>query len=202
MASIRPVRRSLAVLVTVVASASALVSGQAKPKFETFTGTTVNFATGAGQTVKINVFQWSSDKERERLLEAVPGKGDTQLLEALKAAPSAGYIWTDESLGYTLRYAYRIALPNGGERIILATERLLGSWSGSPWKVANEKQATKSEFTLIELRLNRQGQGEGKMSQAAAVVVDGQAKTIALEGYEAAPTLLKSVRRVADPSSS
>jgi hypothetical protein len=192
---------TLSTLVTIVAAASALVGGQAKPKFETFTATTANLATGAGQTIKINVFQWSPDKERERLVAAVPGKGDTQLQEALKTAPSAGYIWTDESLGYTLRYAYRIALPTGGERIILATERLLGSWSGTPWKVANEKQATKSEFTLIELRLNAKGQGEGKMSQAAAVHVDAQAKTIALEGYETAPTLLRNVRRVADAAS-
>lgn len=200
MASNRPMRRLVA-LGVVVAAASALVNGQSKPKFETFTGTVVNLTSGTGQTLKINVFQWSPDKERERLVEAVPGKGDTQLQEALKTAPSAGYIWTDESLGYTLRYAYRISQPNGGERIILATERLLGSWSGTPWKVANEKQATKSEFTVIELRLNAKGQGEGKMSQAAAVTVDAQAKTIALEAYEAAPMLLKNVRRVADGSS-
>ena len=64
------------------------------------------------------------------MIAAFKEKGDAQLNEAVQGNPSAGYIWTDETLGYTLRYAFRQTLPNGGERIVLLTDRRLGSWSG------------------------------------------------------------------------
>ena len=49
-------------------------------------------------------------------------------------------------------------------------------------------------FTLIELRLNRAGIGEGKMSLATRVAADQAAGTIALDNYDTAPILLKNVK--------
>ena len=56
------------------------------------------------------------------------------------------------------------------------------------------KYRTRHAFTLIELRLNKQGRGEGKMSLAAKVAVDAAAKTLALDNYAVAPVLLTNVR--------
>ncbi len=39
--------------------------------------------------------------------------------------------------------------------------------------------ATDYEFTLIEMRMNSKGSGEGKTSLATKVIVDGDAKTLA-----------------------
>ena len=171
-------------------------NAQTARKFETFTGTTVNLAVGSGETLRMNVFQWSPEDERSRMLTAFQEKGGAELLNAVRSAPSAGYLWTSESLGYTLRYAHHMPLPNGGERVILLAERRLGSWSGTTWKASNPASAPDYEFTLIELRLNRQGAGEGKMSLAAKVTADPEGKTIALDQYDAAPILLKGVGRV------
>jgi hypothetical protein len=182
---------------------SALINAQtpAPPKFENFNATTTNLAVGNAESLKINVSLWTPDAEREKAMAAFKEKGEPQLLEALRSAPSHGYIWTaSESLGYTLRYAHKSPLPGGGERIVLATERPLGAWSRTAWKAAGAQgaQGAEPQLTVIEIRVNARGSGEGKMSLAAKIAADAEGKTIALENYDAAPVLLKQVVRVTD----
>ena len=163
---------------------------------DTFTGTTVNLSPGAGETISIHILRWSSESDRDRLAAAFKEKGDGGLQAALEAAPTFGIAWTGESLGYSLRYAHRVALPDGSERIVVATERRLGAWSrGNAWKAAGKQPAPDYPFTVIELRVNRRGQGEGKMSLATKVTFEQDAKTIALENYGSAPILIKDVKR-------
>jgi hypothetical protein len=114
------------------------------------------------------------------------------LLSALNAAGTAGILWTSESLGYAIRYAYRIPQPDGSERIILATERRLGGWN-ELWRPASP--ATDYEFTVIELRLNATGHGEGKATLTGKVAVDPEAKTIAFENYAGGTVVFKNLTR-------
>jgi hypothetical protein len=172
-----------------------LAVAQAPPKIETFTGTTVNLAPGGGENLKIDVFRWADEAERTRVTAAVKEKGASELAATLEKTPTAGYIWGSGSLGYSLRYAHRIATPDGGERIIVVTDRRLGSWGREPWKATGQAAPSEEAVTVVELRLNKQGRGEGKMSLAAKVAVE--AGTIALENYASAPTLLKDVKRTA-----
>jgi hypothetical protein len=190
----------LAGLVFVTASEApfAQTASQAEPskQTETFTGTTVHLSPGAGENISIHILRWSSDADRDRLAAAFKEKGDAGLQAVLEAAPTLGIVWTGESLGYSLHYAHRVALPDGGERIIVATERRLGAWSrGNPWKAAGQQAAPDYPFTVVELRLNRRGHGEGKMSLAAKVTFEQDAKTIALENYGSVPILIKDVKR-------
>ena len=173
---------------------AAAAPAQVETKYETYTATAANLSVGSGEALRINVFRWSSDDERQKALSALGVKGDKGLPGALASAPSAGYLWTSETLGYTLRYAYKQALPAGGERVILLTDRRLGSWSRVPWSVAATRDAGDDAFTVIELRLNRAGVGEGKMSFATKVAADHAAGTIALDNYDTAPILLKNVK--------
>jgi hypothetical protein len=114
------------------------------------------------------------------------------LTNAITKAPTIGYIWTDEVTGYSIKYAYRLPLPAGGERIVLATSRVLGGGS-MQWKPT--EPATEYEFTVIELRLNAKGLGEGKTSLTSKVIVDNDAKTLAIENYTAAPVILQNVKK-------
>jgi hypothetical protein len=120
----------------------------------------------------------------------------------VKAAPTVGFVWGDGPTGYSIKYAWRSAAADGTERLVLVTDRRLGAHSPS-WPqasgVAAETSATadaaaEAEFTVIEIRVDGKGAGEGKSSLSAAVAVDAEAKTLALEGYAAAPTLLKVTR--------
>lgn len=99
---------------------------------------------------------------------------------ALGRAPTIGYIWTDGVTGYAIKYAVHMPLPGGGERMILASDRRLDAAAGT----------TDYEFTLLELRLGPKGAGEGKVSLTSKVVVDAEAKTVALDNYAAAPPYL------------
>jgi hypothetical protein len=103
-----------------------------------------------------------------------------------------GYVWTSESTGYSLRYAYRMVQADGTERIILATDRRLGDRDGS-WTPANGA-ASEYDFSIIELRLNAKHEGDGKASVTGKVGIDSSANTIALEGYAGLPVILKGVK--------
>jgi hypothetical protein len=124
------------------------------------------------------------------------------LTAAIGKAPTIGYVWTNSITGYSIKYAYHAPLPDGGERIILATDRRLGGYlpawtpettiSSSPGASATTA-VTDYEFTLIEMRMNSKGSGEGKTSLATKVIVDSEDQTLALDDYAGAAPNLKNV---------
>ena len=93
-----------------------------------------------------------------------------------------------------MHYAARLAQPDGGERILLVTDRRLGAWNNL-WKPSGAGSTTNYEFSVIELHLNSKGEGEGKASLTGKVTVDNTAKSIVLENYAALPVILKGVKR-------
>jgi hypothetical protein len=158
-----------------------------------FTCTAANLKPGAGETLRIDLFEWSSEADREKLLAALKDKGESGVSGVLEATRTVGFIWTDESIGYSVRFAHHVPLPDGGERIILATNVRLGR--SNPWKAVGQAGASDYPFTVIELRLNRRGSGEGKLSLTSKIEADDQGKTLVLADYEHAPALLKMVKR-------
>ena len=111
---------------------------------------------------------------------------------AIKAAPTLGYIWTDGVTGYSIKYAWRSPATEEEERIVLVTDRRLDSHA--PDSSPASSSSGDADFTVIELRIDRQGVGEGKTSLTTRVAIDADAKTLALDGYAAAPALLKVTR--------
>jgi hypothetical protein len=184
---------TIAALATAVLTMPFPTAAQPNRMVAKFTGTTVNLNPGAGETLRIDVLEWSSVADREKLLAALKDKGDSGVADVLEAAHTVGFIWTGASLGYSVRYAHHVPLPDGGERIILATNVRLGR--SNPWKAAGQTGANDYAFTVIELRVNRGGAGEGKMSLASKITGDNEGKTVELAGYESAPVLLKTVKR-------
>jgi hypothetical protein len=127
---------------------------------------------------------------------AAPRTPESSLTAALGRVPTVGYLWSSEVAGYSLRYAVRLPQPDGGERIVLITDRRLGAWNDM-WKPAGpaaDAAPPNYEFSLIELHLNAKGEGEGKASLTGKVAADSAAKTLALENYNALPVVLKNVR--------
>ena len=193
---------NLALVFCVLAATVAGLRAQGPVKAEVLSARTINMSVGSGQELKIDVFRWSTDDQRNALLSALNDKADSALTDAIEKAPSLGTIWTNENLGYTIRYAYRDVLPNGVERVIIVTDRRLGSWSGQVWKAVNQSTAVNYPFSLIELHLNRNGTGEGKMSLTTKVAADAGGKTLVVAGYDAAPVLLRNVKRESGSPSS
>src|SRR5207248_3793149 len=89
---------------------------QTVPLAARFTATTTNFQSR--EPLRFDVLRWSTDTDRDQVMAAL-AKSDDDFLKALGAAPTVGYLWSAGALGYSLHYAYRVAAPDGSERIVL-----------------------------------------------------------------------------------
>jgi hypothetical protein len=118
---------------------------------------------------------------------------EASLAAALGKAPIVGHLWSSEVAGYGLRYALKFTEPDGGERIILISDRRLGGFNDL-WK-PNAGTPANYEFSVIELRVNAKGEGEGKASLTGKVTVDSAAKTLALENAGSLPVIFKALKR-------
>ena len=155
-----------------------------------YTATVVNEPGRGTSTLQIVVDRWSTDVERDRLVTTLFEQGSERVLETLKDMTPVGYIRNPNSTGWELRYARSTPLPDGGEQVVLATDRPLSFWESS-----NQPRTVDYPFTIIEMRLNAQGEGEGKLSIATKIVADKQSGTIVLENYAMQKALLQAVRR-------
>jgi hypothetical protein len=161
---------------------------------EVYTALAVNMNhTGVGaaaQTVQIVVDHWTPAPARQRLIDVLMHQGPEQLLEELKKQPRVGYIRTPDSIGYDLHYASRTPTGDGGERVVLATDRPIGFW-----EAIAQTRTLDYPFTVIELHIKPNGEGEGKMSLATRITADPKDNLIVLENYSQQPVLLQSVKR-------
>jgi hypothetical protein len=126
--------------------------------------------------------------------DAPPPTPEGSLAAALQKATTVGYLWSSEVAGYPVHYAVKLTRPDGVERVILITSRRLGlvnDW----WKPVGPGAPPSYGFSVIELRLNASGEGEGKASLTGKVVPDSAAKIAALDDYNALPVVFKNVRR-------
>ena len=157
-----------------------------------------NIATGANAVVDIRINQWSTEEERERLIATMLEKGQDQLLRELTRTPVKGRFRIPGiqgpdphqlRLGYDLHYAWQTPLPDGGRRIVIATDRYIGFR-----EAANQPRTTDYPFTLFEIRVNKDGKGEGKMAVATKISFDKKKKQIELENYSSEPVRLNNLQ--------
>jgi hypothetical protein len=141
-------------------------------------------------TVEMVVNRWSTDAERDRLMAVAFEKGPEKLLDTLQDMPRVGYIKTPDSIGYDLHFARKYRGEDGGERVILATDRYIPFW-----EAVNRPRTIDYPFTVIELRLGPDGVGEGKMSLFTKIIPDKKTNTIVLEDYGTQPVRLLNVRK-------
>jgi hypothetical protein len=172
---------------------SASPAMQTRDAPERYSAFAVNMGTPArwtSLTVEMVVNRWSSEAETERLLAVLFEKGADALLDVFQDMPRIGYIRTPDSLGYDLRFARKNPGEDGGEQIVLATDRYI-----SFWEAAYQPRTIDYPFTVIEMRIGKGGEGEGKMSLFAKIIPVKAANTIVLENYGTQPVLLQNVRR-------
>jgi len=156
-----------------------------------------NNLTGANAVIEITVDKWSTDEERAKLLATVP-KGQDDLLRALQKVPVKGRIripgWTGPDpqnyrLGWNLRYAWHEPLPEGGERIVLGTDRQM-----SFRETVNNPRTSDYPFLLIQIHLSKDGTtGEGKMATFTQITFDKKKNVMELEYYGTEPQRLTNM---------
>jgi hypothetical protein len=157
-----------------------------------------NIGTGNTFMVDFTVERWTSPEERQELITTVVENGPDALLRALQKMPSHGRLrvpsWQGPDplqlrLGWDLRYAWQEKGPDGGRRVVLSTDRYI-PW----WEATNRPRTIDYPFTVIEIRTNAEGKGEGKMSIATKINFDKKKNLIELETYASEPIRLQNVQ--------
>jgi hypothetical protein len=170
-----------------------LAIGQTNTPKENFTAVAIvnnNVASGAG-TVLFNVTRWSTDEERQRLVDTLIAKGPDELLEVLHDNRSTGTIRTPDSLGYDLRYAHQTPTADGGRRIVLATDRPIGFWEAT-----RQPRTSDYPFTEIQREFDSEGRGKGTMSLATKIMARGNVNE--LENFASSPVMLTEIKAEKD----
>ena len=186
---------AIAMVVAGVIAASVVAVAQTE-NVERFTATTVNIQP-EGEALRIDVLRWLSEADRGEVLSHLRDAEGPEDADPAEDSPTVGYIWPSSGgLGYALIYTHRAAAQDGGEHITIVTQRPLGLPGREPWQATGgARSMTAGDFTVVELRLHSDGNGEGKMSLATEVTFDENTHTVSLENYDAAPVLLEDVNR-------
>jgi len=157
-----------------------------------------NVATGANAVLDIRVNKWSTQQQRQELIAVFLDKGQDALLGKLQDMPEMGRLSipgrqgpdpTQTRLGWTLRYTNQSPLPDGGMRILIATDRVM-----SFQEVRNRPRSYDYPFTFLEIHLTKDGTGEGKMAVATQLQFDKKKNTIIFENYSTEPVRLTNVK--------
>lgn len=160
--------------------------------------TNVSVPRGNAGLVQIRVTGWSPEGTRQRLISTMLDKGQDALLRALQKEPSKGRLslpnWQGPDpqnyrLGWDLRYAALDTLPDGGQRIVIATDRQM-----SMWEVRERPRSFDYPFTLIEIHVPKEGKGEGRAFGATQIRFDKKKNQMVLEQYSAGELRLNEVK--------
>jgi len=158
-----------------------------------------NVATGANQSIRINIDSWSSPAERAHLIATFLEKKQNALVSELQKQPERGrfnfpgYQGPDPNnvmrLGTDIRYAMSFPGEDGGRRIVIITPRVIGFREAS-----NRPRSFDYPFTLFEMRFNSAGKGDGRMAYATQIVFDKAKNTIEIENYSSEPVRLNNLQ--------
>ena len=157
-----------------------------------------NIATGTNAVVQINVDSWSSAEEREMLITTMVEKKPDDLLKAIQKLSRKGTFRIPTarppdphhlSLGLPIRYAWQTPLPDGGKRIVLAYDRYIGFA-----EARDQPRSFDYPITLMEIRVDKDGKGQGKMAVATKIDFDKDKKVVQIENYGSEPVRLNEVK--------
>ena len=183
--------RQFSAIAALLMLAAVVTYAQSNAPAERFTANAVStspqYGTGQ-QIVEITVDRWSPNAERERLVSALQTKGPDELLKQLQKNKPVGRIRTPDSLGYDLRYAQQTPLPDGGRMIVIATDRPIGFWEAT-----QRPRSFDYPFTVIQMKLNREGNGTGTLSYATRITAH-ENNVIELEDFATQPIMLNNIK--------
>jgi hypothetical protein len=173
-------------------------TNDAKIEISAFAINMSTIGTGTTAMVDITIDRWSTAQEREQLITTMLEKGSKALLAALQKAPVKGRFRIPGKqgpdpyqlgLGHDLRYAWQTPLPEGGRRIVIITDRYIGFQ-----EARNQPRTIDYPFTLFEIRVNKDGEGEGKLAYATKIGFDKDERVMEIENYSSEPVRLQNLK--------
>ena len=158
-------------------------------KFTAFAIDVNNMGRSHTFTLDVQISRWSTEAERDALTKTFFDKGPQKLLDALQDTKPVGYIKTTQTLAWDLRFARQTVLDEGVTQIILLTDRPIGFA-----EARNQPRTIDYPFTLIDLRIKKDGTGVGKAAVATKIVFNKKKNIVELENYSSEPVRLNEIR--------
>ena len=156
-----------------------------------FSAFAVQMNAGVAGDLEIAIERWSTDAERQALLNLVgqtTDRNQDKLVKALQdIKPRVGFIRTPNSMGWDLKYAWEAKTADGKRQIVIATDKPVSFLA-----VAAGTRTLDYMFSLIEMQFpDGQSKGEGKLlGQTSISVKNGR---LELELYGNEPTRLTQI---------
>ena len=147
---------------------------------------------GAMGVAQIAIERWTTDAERQSLVDVLAGAtlkmgGQDKLVRALQNIKTrTGFIRLPNTRGWDLRYARDNVQPDGTRQIVIATDKPVSFGAA-----ASGAESLDYPFTFIEMRLDKDNKGEGRMLARSAIAIkDGR---LQLENYGNEPIKLSEI---------
>jgi len=159
---------------------------------EEFSSTLSNISNvgGVGITpLTIRITRWTDDEAHERMMGLLRDKGQDAFLRALTDEEPVGSIATPTSLKYDFFYARQEPLEEGGRRIFMITDRPMDFYER-----VNSTRSRDYPFTVIELRLDKEGRGQGSLAQLVQLRLIGN--FLGIENLATSPMKLSDIKKV------
>lgn len=190
MRDVRSIHRRLFLIAAIAAAACGLATAAGSGERITATGvspTKVGLPPST-VTIEINIDRWSTDAERDQLIDALKRRRGNALVDQLRSLPAVGHIATATSAGWSLRFAQMRSLEGGGRQVVLASDRPTTTSDDADYPIS-----------VVDIRFEKDGTGAGTLSYAANLTYDAKTGTIAVAHYASEPVRLTNVRSM--PSS-
>ena len=136
--------------------------------------------------VSIYIYEYSSAEEVQRLADILTKEGSQALREALWDLEK-GWIRIGNSLGYPIAVALSQPGEDGGRHITMFGDRPI-----SFFEIWNSTRSADYPFSVLDIRVGKDGTGSGEMIPAAKVRLAGG--KILTESYAFQPAKLLGVR--------
>ena len=133
------------------------------------------------------ITRFTDDAEEEKLMAALDQKGQEGLIVALRKVAPVGRMRAPGQLATEFHYARQSRGADGRRRIYLATDRPIGFLEAT-----NRGYSMEFPFTMLELRLDDSGMGDGQLFLAAKFIRTG--KLLVLENLSAQAVVISQVK--------
>ena len=183
-------------LIALLLVAVPVVAKDKNKSIEQYKANAIVQTSGGASMMEMNIYRWSTDDEREELLDAIKAatadhRQARKVAQALRGQAKAGYVFMAGKQGYPLRYARSLDMGGGKRQIILATDRPV-----SFQEVYSQSQAGDFDVSLIILNLDENGKGSGILSLGTEVKWSDKEGKIEMTNASSQPIKLGDVRPV------
>lgn len=148
-------------------------------------------------TLQLRITSWTTDEERQQILTEIQEataqggrRGNRAVARALRGASRVGTLNAPGQTGWSLRYARVTPMPDGKQRILLATDR--------PVAFAEAWTSTRGgdfDVTVIQMTLDAEGNGEGTLSFGTEVRWNADTESLEVTNLTSQPIALGNIRR-------